>query len=90
MGELYQYANRLAHVHFLIEHAGRPAWLVNLCFTDDTTRVPTRIDEWLDELPRIKKRLSFTGAVPHSADVFLPGLPRDALVDAKSATKADA
>jgi hypothetical protein len=87
MGELYQYANRLAHVHFLIESTGRPAWLVNLCFIDDVTRVPTGIEEWREELSRIKTRLGFAEAVPHNVDVFLPALRRGVLVEADSVTQ---
>jgi len=80
-GACYQYANRLAHVHFLRRETGRQVWLVNLCFTDDQTRNPTPRGAWEAGLVEIKKRLGFGGTIPFSADVFLPGLARTALFE---------
>ncbi len=56
LGELYQYANRLAHVHFVREITGQPAWLVNLCFTDDP-RTPTSAEQWQDDWRAVKHQL---------------------------------
>jgi len=79
-GGLYQYANRLAHLHFLREKLGRNAVLINLCFTGDRDpRTTTRAD-WDAALQDVKSELGFTGgAVPHTVDVFLPCLSRDVL-----------
>lgn len=48
--EYYQYANRLAHLHFLRKR-GAEAWLVYLYFLRDETlegvRVPSTREEWL-------------------------------------------
>lgn len=74
-GELYQYANRLAHVRFLREQ-GVEAWLVNLCFVDDPTKNPTDAGTWTRALSCAKQDLGL-GDISHVAvDVLLPGLPR--------------
>lgn len=81
LGPLYQYANRLAHVHFLQQETGLPVWLVNLCFTADPHR-PTSQNEWRAGLKMLKRDLGFeTTVVPQSLDVFLPAVPgRDELL----------
>ncbi|WKW12840.1 hypothetical protein Strain138_002840 [Pseudogemmatithrix spongiicola] len=72
-GELYQYANRLAHVRFLRER-GVEAWLVNLCFVDDPTKNPTDAATWKSALTQAKIDLGL-GDISHVAvDVLLPGL----------------
>jgi hypothetical protein len=72
-GELYQYANRLAHVRFLRER-GIEAWLINLCFLDDPTKNPTDAATWTSALTQAKKDLCL-GDISHVAvDVLLPGL----------------
>jgi hypothetical protein len=85
LGPYYQYANRLAHVSFLRRHTSRPAWLVNLCFTDDPTKGSTSEAVWRHELARIKRELGFEQAIPFSADVFLPGLMRSELLSETAA-----
>lgn len=71
-GDYYQYANRLAHLCFLRYQLGVPAWLVNLCFTDDPHEA-TSAEEWQAELPRIKQELGFrSGRIPYTVDVLLP------------------
>lgn len=79
-GRLWSYASRLAHVYFLHEHGGRDAWLVNLCFTADQTRIPTSEREWHARLAAVNRELGFGRLVPWVLDVFLPALPRTALV----------
>lgn len=72
---LYQYANRLAHLHFFRQVA-RPAvnaWLVNLYFLDDPYR-PTSQAQWDDFLPEIKWALDLPEKVPFAVDLFLPAI----------------
>jgi len=42
----YQYSNRLAHLYFLRELNGIPAYLVFVYFVNDHTHIPTTRDEW--------------------------------------------
>jgi hypothetical protein len=80
-GQLYQYANRLAHVCFLQEATGVPTWLVNLCFVNDLTKRPTPQTEWDARLKQLKTDLGFPSTqVPQSVDVFLPAGSREDLL----------
>ncbi|MEO6079478.1 MAG: hypothetical protein ABIQ86_06855 [Steroidobacteraceae bacterium] len=82
LGPLYQFANRLAHVHFL-RGAGHPTWLANVCFLNDRTTRPTTLEEWQTRLQPLKRQLGFeSGSVPHSVDVFLEAYPRSELTSA--------
>lgn len=72
-GPLYQSANRLAHLYFLRERLRRPAWLVNLYFTDDPYR-PTSRAAWEVELRNVKASLGLSGDVAGAVELFLPGL----------------
>lgn len=74
-GDLYQYANRLAHVRFLRD-LGVDAWLVNLCFVNDPTKNPTDESTWRDALAQAKKDLGVADISHLAVDVMLPGLPR--------------
>ncbi len=56
LGPLYQSANRLAHLYFLREISGVPAWLVNIYFLDDP-HSPTDIDAWRAGLEGVKGEL---------------------------------
>ena len=38
LGPLYQYANRIAHLYFMLKKHGRPAWLLNMYFLNDERR----------------------------------------------------
>lgn len=79
-GPLYQYANRLAHLYFVRQVVGLPAWLVNLCFIGDTTSATTE-RQWRAALPSIKKELGFAaGTIPWVVDVLLPARSRSELV----------
>jgi hypothetical protein len=72
LGELYQYANRLAHVHFVRSVADLPAWLVNLCFTGDP-RSPTSAGEWRKDCEVVKDQLGLPPVVRSLVvDVLLP------------------
>jgi hypothetical protein len=73
-GELYQYANRLAHVRFLRDR-GVEAWLVNLCFVNDPTKNPTDAGAWMSALTQAKKDLGLSVISHVAVDVLLPGLP---------------
>jgi hypothetical protein len=70
MGDLYQSANRIAHLYFFREILRIPAWLVNVYFIDDP-HSPTTQAKWDGGIKDVKKRLGFN-AVPFSADIFLP------------------
>lgn len=74
-GELYQYANRLAHVRFL-RQLGVDAWLVNLCFVNDPTKSPTDERTWRKALAQAKQDLGLPSLSDVAVDVLLPGLPR--------------
>ena len=75
----YQYANRLAHLWFLL---GEPkeelkvdptidAWLINLYFLNDESMHPTTRDEWNTKLGKFKKELGITKNPQRIVDVFL-------------------
>jgi hypothetical protein len=82
-GQLYQYANRLAHVYFLQQATEVPTWLVNLCFVNDLTKRPTPQAEWDARLKQLKSDLGFPSTqVPQSVDVFLPAGSREDLLAA--------
>jgi hypothetical protein len=79
-GQLYQYANRLAHVCFLREKTGMPVWLVNLCFTQDP-RTPHSEQAWRTELNGVKSELGCgSEGVPFTVDVLLPARSREELL----------
>ncbi len=73
LGPLYQSANRLAHLCFLLDQVRTPAWLVNLCFTGDPIR-PTTREEWQTALESVKAQLGLTRPPRNVVDVFLPAL----------------
>jgi hypothetical protein len=43
LGPLYQYANRIAHLYFMLKKHGRPAWLLNMYFLSAAATLTTRI-----------------------------------------------
>jgi hypothetical protein len=71
-GPYYQYANRLAHGHFLRQLTGRPVWLVNLCFVNDQTTIPTSKHTWIVELDRIPQKLGLNSRPRWVLDVLMP------------------
>jgi hypothetical protein len=77
---VYQSANRFAHLLWLRER-GIEAWLVHVLFHDDPTYRGTTRKEWEAALPQIEDDLGLRGVtVPHAGHVFLPGLPRDLIL----------
>src|ERR1035441_4596728 len=63
--------NRLAHLYFMRELAGVPAWFVNLCFVGDPHR-PTPPMVWQDALQSAKASLGLSqGSIPFCADIIL-------------------
>jgi hypothetical protein len=70
-GPLYQSANRLAHLYFLREVCGVPAWLANVCFCGDP-RSPTPPHVWDAALAEARISLGITGSsCPFSVDILL-------------------
>lgn len=70
-GSLYQSANRLAHLYFLREILGVPAWLINVCFVDDP-HVRTTGAAWRIATDQIKDDLGLVGVkLPYYSDIFL-------------------
>jgi len=72
--QLYQSANRLAHLYFLRERVGVPAWLVNVYFLNDP-HSPTTRAQWDDALAEVKAELG-VGKTPFVAEVFLEARDR--------------
>ena len=73
LGPLYQYANRIAHLYFMLKKVGRPAWLVNLYFLNDPIG-PTTQEEWQSEIQNVKDSIGLPQRIPNAVDVFLPAL----------------
>jgi hypothetical protein len=73
LGPLYQTANRLAHLHFLRNRLGLPAWLVQVYFLNDPTGTASRAD-WLPAIAGVHARLGLPSRPPFTVDVFLPAL----------------
>jgi hypothetical protein len=71
-GELYQTANRLAHLYFFREILRMDAWLVNVYFTADP-RSPTSRAEWDVAVADVKRTLGIL-KIPFYADVYLPAI----------------
>jgi aromatic ring-cleaving dioxygenase len=75
---LYQTANRLATLHWLMEQLDGRAWLVHLCFINDPTHIRSTRGEWDDAFDAAGRALGIERPVPNYAHVFLEGLPRPA------------
>ena len=73
LGQLYQSANRIAHLYFLYERLHTPVWLVNLYFTDDPIG-PADRSIWEHEVARVKTQLGLIKPVPNMIEVYLPAL----------------
>lgn len=71
MGQLYQTANRLAHLYWLREVVGVRAWLTHLLFVGDP-HGPTEREEWIVAMESANEELGLSGiAVPHTGHVLL-------------------
>ena len=73
LGQLYQYANRIAHLYFMLKKHATPAWLVNVYFLDDPIG-PTTQEEWESEIQNVKNSLGLSQRIPNAVEVFLPAL----------------
>ena len=59
LGKYYQYANRLAHLYFLLITQKIPSWLVFLYFVGDTEQSgPIKQEGWKEVLEEVKKDLA--------------------------------
>jgi hypothetical protein len=56
----YQYANRLAHLYFLREKAGKEAYLIFLYFVADPTHIPNSCDAWNSALKLQRKLIGLS------------------------------
>ncbi len=56
----YQYANRLAHLYFLRENAGKEAYLIFLYFIDDFTHISTSYEAWNSALKLQRKLMGLS------------------------------
>jgi hypothetical protein len=79
LDDLYQSANRLAHLYWLREIAGVEAWLVHLLFTDDHTHRPATREEWEETLPSVDRDLGLTSQSEFAAHTYLPTLAPEEL-----------
>jgi hypothetical protein len=75
-GSLFRIATRLAHLHFLRNRLGVPAWLVQVYFVNDPTGAASRAD-WLPVIAGVHARLGLCRRPPFTLDVFLPALHSD-------------
>lgn len=73
LGPLYQSANRISHLYFLLEELRVPAWLVNLYFTDDPIG-PTSRDRWEEAVSETKLELGLTRRIDNMVEVYLGAL----------------
>jgi len=73
MTELYQSADRYAHLYFLRMVAGVDAYLVNVYFLNDThwPNSPKVAQDWEPTLLDAKKRLGLAAPAPFSKEIFL-------------------
>ena len=76
LGPLYQYANRLAHLYFVLKRFGKPVWLVNLYFLDDPIG-PTSEQQWRVEIQKVKDTLGLAAPIPNAVDVFIPATSKN-------------
>lgn len=72
-GPLFQTATQLAHLHFLRNQLGIPAWLVHVYFVNDPAGAASRAD-WLPVIAGVHARLGLCRRPPFTLDVFLPAL----------------
>jgi hypothetical protein len=79
LGELYQSANRLAHLYWLRKVARVEAWLVHLLFTDDYTHRGASREEWDRDLPLIDRELGLVSQSEWASHAYLPALAPEEL-----------
>ena len=76
MRPLYQTANRLAMLNWLMRKLDGRAWLVHVCFLNDPTHIGSTREEWERAFAAADELLGIEQAVPNYAHVFLDGLLR--------------
>jgi hypothetical protein len=71
----YQYTNRLAHLYYLREKNGLPAYLLNIYFIGDTeVSGPATREEWQEAVKRMKQQLGLQEVhvlTPFMIDLFV-------------------
>jgi hypothetical protein len=70
VGNLYQSANRYAHLYFLRVIAGVDAFLTNVYFINDP-HSRTTMQDWTAAVREVKQQLGLTAPVPFSSEVYL-------------------
>jgi len=75
-GQLYQAANRIAHLYFFRQQIGRPCFLIHLYFVGDPYK-PTSQAEWDQALDAAHQELGLNASVSGLVEVFLPGKTTD-------------
>jgi hypothetical protein len=73
-GDLYQYANRLAHLFFFKKVLGLDAWLVNVYFLNDP-HSPTSHDRWIEEIELLKRAAGIPSSIPYVSDLLIEAHP---------------
>lgn len=68
-GDLYQTANRYAHLYFLRQKCSVQAYLVNVYFVGDP-RTPTSEQQWRAAIHEVNAVMGIASAVPFSASLF--------------------
>lgn len=71
---LYQTANRLAHLYWLVEKADQQAWLVHVLVEEDPTFRATSRGDWEAALRAADEHLGLESTAPRVGHAFLPGL----------------
>jgi hypothetical protein len=76
-GNLYQSANRFAHLYFLRMIVSVDAYLANVYFLNDThfSNSPRVAKDWEPTLLDAKKRLGLAAPAPSSKEIFLDAVP---------------
>jgi hypothetical protein len=75
-GDLYQLANRYAHLYFFRQVLGIEAWLANIFFLNDP-HSPTSIQEWQSAIRQAKQELGlFADEVPYAVEIFLDAVAK--------------
>lgn len=75
-GNLYQSANRYAHLYFFRQVVGIEAWLVNTFFLNDP-HSRTSIEQWQAAIRQAKQELCLPAdGVPYTVDIFLDALTK--------------
>jgi hypothetical protein len=82
LGDLYQSANRLAHLYWLREVAQVEAWLVYLLFTDDYTHRAASREEWDEAIPLVDEDLGLASHSEIAGHTYLPALAAEELTHA--------